>query len=246
MNAKELTKLGLNTNEAKVYFSLITKKEATAQELIKLLGFHRNIVYDNLEKLIEKGLVSVINEDNKRRFIAQSPDAIIEFLEEKKRKAEEEIDLARELVPSIGTLLSKNPGKQEVSLFRGTGGLKKVLNEVVKAKESWCIGVTNDSVNILGEFFWKQYNARKDQYETKEWLLWNHDYKNTIIAPRKDTRSRILPKEFNQVTETMLWNNKVAILVYTQNPIVILIENKEVFDTHLKQFYFLWERSEKT
>ena len=70
MHIADLEKLGLNKNEAKVYFGLLKKGQATASELVKSVGVHRNIIYDNLEKLIDKGLVSYVVEGTKRRFIA--------------------------------------------------------------------------------------------------------------------------------------------------------------------------------
>ena len=65
MDAVDLEKLGLNRNEAKVYFGLLQTVNTTASDLVKHLGLHRNIIYDNLEKLIEKGLVSFVIEGTK-------------------------------------------------------------------------------------------------------------------------------------------------------------------------------------
>ena len=112
MEETDLEKLGLNKNEAKVYLALIYKGQATAQELVKSVGVHRNIVYDNLEKLIDKGLVSVIN-DNKKVFIAEKPSAIIEFLESKKSIIDKEIVTANNIMPEIGKILSSQKTKQE-------------------------------------------------------------------------------------------------------------------------------------
>ena len=84
MDAVDLERIGLNRNEAKVYLALIIRGQATASELVKAIGVHRNIVYDNLEKLIEKGLVSFIVDGAKRKFIAQDPAAIIDYLQSKK------------------------------------------------------------------------------------------------------------------------------------------------------------------
>jgi len=243
MNTTDLEKLGLNKNEAKVYHALLIKGQATAQELVKSLGVYRNIIYDNLEKLIEKGLVSFVIQETKRRYIAEKPSAVFEFLEEKQRKLNKEIAEAKELVPKIKDILGTSHSKQDVVLYRGTAGLKKVLGEIVKAEKSWTIGVTNESVEILGETYWKNYNARKKEEKTYEYLLWNHNFENTVIGKNKRTENRVLPKELDQVTETIIFNHKVAIFVFSIEPIVILIENKEVFETFKKHFELLWNLS---
>jgi len=245
MNNIDLEHIGLNKNEAKVYYALILKGRATAQELVKALGVYRNIVYDNLEKLIDKGLVSFVIDGTKRKYIAEEPSAVINFLETKQEEINKKIKKAKELIPDINKIIGSHKYKQDVILFRGVAGLKKVLGEIVKADKSWCIGITNESVKILGETYWKNYNLKKKVSQTHEWLLWNHDFKNKVIKKNKNSIHRRLPKELDQVTETIIYNNKVAIMVYSAEPIVIVIENKEIFKTYRKHFEFLWDLSEK-
>ena len=243
MDNIDLERLGLNKNEAKVYHALLIRGEASAQELVKVLGVYRNIVYDNLEKLLEKGLISFVNEGKKKKFIAEKPSAIIDYIESKKVKLDNEIKIAKSLIPSISKILSSHNSKQEASIFKGILGLKKVLGELVQAKESWAIGITNESVKVLGETYWKNYNLKKKVTKTKEQLLWNSDFVNTVIASNPRSKHRILPKELDQVTETLIYDNKVAIMVFSAEPIVILIENNEIFNTFRKHFDFLWKLS---
>jgi sugar-specific transcriptional regulator TrmB len=193
---------------------------------------------------MDKGLVSVIS-DAKRIFIAQKPSAIVEFLESKKSSIDKEITLAKGLIPEINHLLSSHKTKQDVQVFRGVNGLKKVLAELVQAKKSWNIGITNESVKALGETYWKNYNQKKKETKTEEYLLWNADFKNTVISKNSKSHHRILPKELDQVTETTIWDDKVAIMTYSQEPVVILIENKEIFEMHKKHFDFLWKLSKE-
>lgn len=243
MDHVDLERLGLNKNEAKVYYSLLLKGEATAQELVKSLGVYRNIVYDNLEKLKEKGLVSFVSIGPKRKFIAEKPEAILELLESKQEKLNKEIKNAKEMLPVISNLIGKSKTKQNVTVFHGIAGMKKLLRETLEAKEMWAIGITNESVNLLGETYWINYNLRKKKTKVKEWLLWNSNFENTVISNNRNSNHRILPKELDQVTETIIWGDKVALFVFSAEPIVILIENNEVFNTYKKHFDFLWKLS---
>lgn len=245
MDYIDLERLGLNKNEAKVYYSLLIKGEATAQELVKSLGVYRNIVYDNLEKLKEKGLISFINIGPKRKFIAEKPTAILDFMENKQEELNKKIIEAREMIPMISNILGKHNSKQNVTVFNGIAGMKKILREIVEGKQTWAIGITNESVKILGETYWVNYNLRKKDSKTEEWLLWNSNFTNTVIAKNIRSRHRILPKELDQVTETILWNGKVAIFVFSVEPIVIVIESEEVFKTYRKHFDFLWKMSKE-
>lgn len=244
MEYKDLEKFGLNKNEAKVYYSLLKLGSASAAEIVKQLGIHRNIVYDNLEKLIEKGLVSYVIQATKKIFTAQEPNVILEFLNKKKEKIDEEISIAKEIIPKIKNLKIKNFVGQESQIFRGINGIKKVLFEILESKENWVMGMTNKSTEMLGETFWGNYNARIKDKKIKERFLLNSDFKEIYsFRKNKNIQIKILPKELNQITEIILFEGKIAIFVYSENPLVFLIKDQNLYDTYEKQFEFLWKKS---
>jgi len=247
MDYADLERIGLNKNEAKVYLALVVKGQATAAELVKAVGVHRNIIYDNIEKLIEKGLVSFIIDGTKRIFIAQKPDAITDFLESKKDALNKEVEEANKIIPQISKLLYSSNTKQEATIYRGIKGLKKVFNETLEGKELWDIGITNESVHFLSSTFWKNYNQKVKDKKIKEHVLVNHSYRdpNTGLFTVKSIETRILPKELDQITELILWNNKVAMFVYSSQPIVIVMENKDIFKMYKAHFDFLWKLSKE-
>ena len=246
MDVSDLEKLGLNKNEAKVYLGLLKKGQSVASELVKLLGVHRNIVYDNLEKLIEKGLVSYVVEGTKRKFIAEDPTAVIEFLDQKSKRIDNEIDSAKKLVPEIRELLEVSKEKQDASLFRGVKGVKKILGDILNSKEYWIIGVSNASVEVLGETYWQNFNIKRKSRKIREHLLLNADFRDIVgIGENKLSDYRRLPPEISQVTEFIVYDNKVAIFVYTDEPTAVLIENPALFVTFKQQFEFLWKLSGK-
>ena len=60
---EKLVPLGLTNTEAKIYVTLIDLGRAQAGIISRKSGIHRRSVYDALERLIEKGLVSYIKEN---------------------------------------------------------------------------------------------------------------------------------------------------------------------------------------
>lgn len=246
LDEKDLEKLGLNRNEAKVYFGLILKGQATAAELVKKTGLHRNIVYDNLEKLIDKGLASFISENDRKKFFAEDPNTLLEFLESKKKSIDKEAAVARGLLPQIKGLLASSKEPQEAVIFRGIKGVKTVLDDLLESKEYWILGVSNASVELFGEDYWRNFNARRKSKKVKEHLLVNGDFRNTVgIKENALSSSRRLPGELVQVTEIMVFNHSVAIIVYSKQPIGIVLKDKNLFETFKKQFDYFWKLSEK-
>lgn len=244
MKIEELQQLGLSKNESLVYEGLIKKSSATASELVKLLGVHRNIVYDNLEKLISKGFVSYIIKNSRKNFVAENPKVILDFLENKKKSIDKELDVANKLIPQINSLLLKNKSKQEATIYRGSSGIKKIFLDILNYKEYWVIGLSEASVELLGETFWQNFNLKTRTKKIKENLLFNSDFKSEVnLKESKLSKHKILPSELIQVTEIVIYGDKTAIIVYSDEPIAILIESLEVFDSFKKQFDFLWKLS---
>ena len=119
MDSTDLEKLGLNGNEAKVYYELLKIGRSTASDLVRQMGIHRNIIYDNLEKLISKGLVSYVIEDSKKLFIAQEPSAILDYLDKKEEELGKEKEIAKKLISDIKKIGSGKRVEQEAEIFRG-------------------------------------------------------------------------------------------------------------------------------
>lgn len=244
MEYKDLEKFGLNKNEAKVYLNLVKLGSATASEIVKQIGFHRNIVYDNLEKLIDKGLVSYIIQGTKKKFNAQNPETILDFLDKKKEEIESKIKFAQSIIPDLTKIRNTKSESQNAEIFRGINGMKKVLLKTLDAKEIFVFGMTNKSTEILGETYWKNYNAKIKYKKIKEKFLINFNFEE-IYSFKENKRIKLkrLPEELNQITETIFFEGNVAIFIYSENPIVFLIQDGDLFNSYMKHFEFLWRLS---
>jgi len=49
--------------------------------------------------------------------------------------------------------------------------------------------------------------------------------------------------EFKNLTSTFIYENKVAIFIWTGNPIAILIQDKEFSNSNRNYFEYLWTNS---
>jgi len=63
-----LEKLGFTLNETKTYLNLLNLGSCLASDLAKKTGLHRRPVYDALNRLIEKGLVSYTIKTGKKYY----------------------------------------------------------------------------------------------------------------------------------------------------------------------------------
>ena len=85
MFAESLRKIGLSEGEIKVYTKLLDHGLSPMNKIHEMTGIERRNIYDILNKLIERGLVTYILENKKRFFQVSSPNKIIGYVEEKKQ-----------------------------------------------------------------------------------------------------------------------------------------------------------------
>src|SRR3990167_2347637 len=87
---KILENLGLTALEAKVYLTLLDLGPSLAGLITRKSGIHRRSVYDALERLIQKGLVGYIVNNNRKYFEAANPERLSELVKEKEATRSEE------------------------------------------------------------------------------------------------------------------------------------------------------------
>ncbi len=76
MDEQILEEIGFTRNEIKIYLALLKLGASTTGKIIESTGLHRAIVYDTLEKLLKKGIVSFVIQNNRKVFKAYDPERL--------------------------------------------------------------------------------------------------------------------------------------------------------------------------
>lgn len=245
LNEENLIRLGFNQNEAKVYLSLTKFGKSDANQIIKDTKFHKNIVYDNLDKLINKGLVTYIIEGKKRVFSISSPDMLIEHVNENIKKLNENKELAINISREIKAKKKVIPRKQEASISKGVNGIRAYHKGIIEAKKAYYVfGAPKQSVEIMGEHFWENFEVKRIDKKISVSMIFNPALKNFgKTLKNKYTKIRVFDKDFEPLTQTDVHDDKVAIIVWSQIPILFLIEDKEVAKSYKRYFENMWKQA---
>ncbi|MBW3012929.1 helix-turn-helix domain-containing protein, partial [Candidatus Woesearchaeota archaeon] len=86
--------LGLTKSEISVYLALLELGSSTTGKIVDKSGASSSKIYEILDKLIQKGLVSYVLKANIKYFEAAPPKRILDYIEEKKAsisKQEEDV-----------------------------------------------------------------------------------------------------------------------------------------------------------
>ncbi len=244
MELSKLIKLGFNKNEAKVYLSLIKFGKADANQIIKDTKFHKNIVYDNLEKLIDKGLVTFIIEDKRKVFQISSSNALVDFFEDKEKEIHEKKESALKISNEIDKLAKSIPYKQEAVIYRGVKGIKSFYNDSLEGGDYVVFGAPQESVDILGKVFWENYNLKRIKNKISVKMIFNPSIRSHgKKLVNKFTKIKYFERDFEPSTETHIQGDKAGIIVWTKEPVLFLIKDKQVADSYMKFFSKMWKQA---
>ncbi len=234
-----LEDLGLSEAEAKVYLALLETGSTLAGPIIKKTGLHRGTTYQILQRLIEKGLVSFVIKSGKRYFEATNPNRFLEILKEKEEKIQE-------ILPSLIQKRQLSKEKQEVNVYSGYKGIKTVceniLEELKNGGEYLDFGVSGLFRETMGPY-WDLWQRKKKKYKIKAKCIFDETLKEKNPALLKEYygEAKFHQKEFKSMTDTIIYNDKVILFIWTAKPpIAIIVQNRENADSYRNQFNLMW------
>ncbi len=247
LKQENLIKLGLNKNEAKVYLSLIKFGESDANQIIKDTKFHKNIVYDNLDKLINKGLITYISDGKKRIFSISSSEMLVEHIDDGLTKLNEKREIAVEIAKEIKKRKRIIPQKQEAAIFRGKEGIRAYHKWTIKNNKPYSIfGAPKQSLEIMDEHFWKNFTAKRIEKKINVNMVFNPSLRSfSENLKNKYTQIKFFNRNFEPLTQTDVHEDKVAIIVWSETPLLFLIEDKEVAKSYKAYFNEMWSQGKK-
>ena len=235
MYEEELKLLGLTDNETKIYLILLRNKPLNPTNIAKISGMHRSYVYDTLERLMEKGLVSIISVNNKKHYKALDPNILKETIELK-------LKTINSVIPALSTLYSENKDEVDVELHRGKRVygivIKDIVSRIEENSEVLVMGVNESLVDEIEPIYIRQYLKILEEKNMREKIIISEgsekiDHKNLEY---KERSKDIIGNNF-----VILYNNKSYVFIPTEPFFLIIIESKEFYESQKKMFKFLWE-----
>lgn len=228
-----LRKIGLSETEAKIFLALLKKKESTAVQLAKETAVHRRTIYDNLNILLQKGLVSMKKKENVTYFQTTNPESLHIFLEEKNQ-------IFNDILPTLQSLYEKDQISPRISVFVGLEGAKAVVEEITRSTATtyWMGG---------GLFFFQALKYSRAFVEQKVKTMNIKTIQPDIpevrallsIMPKQNIR--VLPRSFMARAGYLVSHDTVAIgIIQEQEVTTIKIINKECADAFTNYFHALW------
>jgi len=236
-----LMEIGLTRGEIDVYLALLEVGTTSTGGIIKKAHVSSSKVYEVLQRLLNKGLASFIVDGGVKKYSALPPDRLIEFLEEKKNKLTKAQDLVSEILPQLQKKQKEEP---KASLYRGMKGIQELLNLLIDSggKEYISYGSMQDESDSKKIFIEKLHKTRvKKGIKARILLPHSLEKLGKKLESFGKTNVRLTETGFKELTETAICGNKVAIIMWLEEPHGFLIEEETAAQSYMHFFDKLWE-----
>ncbi len=230
-----LENMGLSPNEIKVYLALNDNGQNPAGKIARIAKIDRSSCYNSLKLLIEKGLVSYALIGNVKVFQATGPKRLLGYL----REQEEELN---EVLPELQARHKAAKVEGQVRLFKGIKGIKSIFLDMARTGENnFVFGSEGQFSKKMPEFA-KQFDRMKREKGIKTKMIIK---KGARELDHTTTEYRHLNSIEDSPAVTNIYGNKICILIWTDEPEGIIIENKAAAKAYKSYFDFMWKNAKK-
>ncbi len=237
---QSLKQAGLTENESSIYQALLEMGSRPAGTISRRTGLHRRVIYDALDRLIKKGLVGYIVENNRKIFHASNPNRLVEIVEEQKQTINNSLN-------DMMLLFSQTKEKQreDTMVFKGKAGLKSVFeDQIEQGKEIFIIGGSEVAYDLM-EFYFNWFDKRRKSKKMPIKIIFNTPLtKRLPKIPLAEIK--YLPEKYSSPLAINIYGDRVAIIFWNkEKPLAILIKQKEIAEGYKKHFELMWNASRK-
>ncbi|MFC1723801.1 TrmB family transcriptional regulator [Nanoarchaeota archaeon] len=242
MNTDIFRKIGLTSNEIKVYLALLEMGSTSAGDLIKKVELHRTCVYDMLERLIEKGLVSYVMISKVKHFEVVELHQLLNYIDQKKDELDDHKKEIESIIPELDMKRKLSKENQEATVFKGKKALKTILEDVLRTKRTFLAYGAEGKFKEFFPIYYHHFHRKRYEIGMSIKIIYAEKVRK---ARRHEELKRImikfLPDEFETPANTWIFGDKVAIVVWSEQPIATVIRSKEVAKAYRTNFKLLWK-----
>ncbi len=249
MDLSRLRELGLSAGQIAAYSAILELGVATLNQIHEKTGLERRSVYDILNKLIERGLVTYITENKKRKYQSAPPNKVLVEIKQK-------ISALKELeqqVPIMQDVFAVPKVDVQAEVYRGNDAIKSFLEEVLAYKESYWLGGNNfnqqKAVPQSLVLWFTQWMKRRAEHKH---MMYDLIQQGTVLeglhlddfAKQKKAYLKVkrLPEELKFPLVIVIFGNKVAQILWSKQSFAFLLESEEVKDSFMKYFKYFWKK----
>lgn len=224
-----------------MYLACLEINGGAVSSIARKAGVNRVSCYHTIENLLERRLLSQYNKNGMKCFAPEPPEQVL-------RLAEEQVNIAKSLLPELRSLASALAFKPKIRFYEGRDGVEKVFLESLTAKGE-ILGYTN--LKLVTEFFpdfFTSYTHDRLRKKIKSRYLSPSTVESVHVI------DRFLPKNYDPNliemllvnkeqfpfdNEILIFNNIVGIVSLNKDELLGLIVESPTFARTMKAVFDL-------
>lgn len=248
MDLSSLREAGLTDGEIKVYLALLELGSSTTGPIVDKSGIARSIIYQILEKLMQKGIISQVTKEQTKYFQAAEPSKLLDYIDEREAALQHNRRSVEKILPQL-MLLKDSAPESDVQLFSGFRGTivvhERTYQKLKRGEGYWYMGVPADQPGPH-HAYWQRDHQRRAKAGISCRLLFETNTDPKILKNRNSypgCEARYMPADIKTPAWFMGYGNVATIGIPSGKPITVEITNKEIADSFKSYFDEFWKKS---
>jgi sugar-specific transcriptional regulator TrmB len=244
-----IEKAGLSRGETKVYLALVELGLSSVGNIIIKSGVSSSKVYDILNRLAKKGLVSSINNEGVKQFKAENPEQLFDYINEKEKELQDVKENLHKSISQIMNKINSSDKKTITTVYEGFKGLKSVFEqsfEELKKEDTMYVSGISESTEQIRTYFLHYFRKQAKIGFNVKAIFDETAIEKAKERKNKHTEFRFMSRGVIMPATMVVYKNKTILEVGNPNYILtILINNQEIANSFKKNFELLWKLAKK-
>lgn len=238
MLEENMLRLGFSPSETKIYMHLLKEGSSYPNRISSETRLNRTNVYEALDRLVSKGVVSFVTRNKLKWFEAKVPSSLLSLVKEK----EEEIKINKNsLIKDIKSLRIEPTAKPlEANIFVGKKGLRMLFEEILEVKKPISIIASQLQFKKLFGPYYELWHKKRIELKIRQRSIFSEKFKGQL-EKREFLKYRFVDERFTSPTTTIIYGENCLFIQWSKEPFAVKISNKEIAQSHQNYFNMLWD-----
>ena len=240
MIARDLEQLGLSEKEARIYLAVLELGEANIQKIAQKSVIKRTTVYDVINSLKEKRLLTEISKRKKTIFTAEDPRKLDNQLDEKK-------EILKRILPELLSITNRLEKKPIIKFYEGDDGIKEAYKDTLNFPDQELLAWVSPESHTSFDIKWLDENYLPKRVAKQIWArviasdsAEIQDYKSRDEKSLRKTKL-VSADEFPFEVEINLYGkNRIAVMSFAEK-MGLIIESPKLYRTLKSMFELNWK-----
>ena len=242
MKEEVLRDLGFSEREIKVYLALLELGSTTVGPIAAKTRLQHSKVYQTLEKLIDRGLVTFVIKSKTKYFQAEEPKQILSIIKEKERSF-------KEILPELEQKQKQAQSPQTAKVYEGYKAIKSMFESILDElnnKSYYYVFAFKDEYmeSPLASRFLRNIHQQLAEKKVDDRLIAHKSIKSEFLKNYSDISK--IKYQFTSLKipfGLMIINDKIINWVWGKRPTAIEIVSKQMANQYKEFFLEIWRLS---